>query len=186
MHGDKVTANHAADSEAARRETAELRHQLSGGEASLFGAASDRRKASLAMTLAMHALYPPPITPTQASQYEKWHCESCIPYHGPSIYRTLRVGLRKRKRRINFAQLDDPSLYMNYSQTPSKTFCDHSCYCLFCPWSQGGGGRGSGHHTLCSERRDLQLAERANASEASERSRKRAVVYLKLGTRQTK
>ena len=61
----------------------------------------------------------PPITPTQASQYEKWHCESCIPYHGPSIYRTLRVGLRKRKRRINFAQLDDPSLYMNYSQSSS-------------------------------------------------------------------
>ena len=49
----------------------------------------------------------PPITPQQASEYEKYHCEECIPYHGPSIFKTRRVGLRKRKR-INFVLLNDP------------------------------------------------------------------------------
>ena len=49
----------------------------------------------------------PPITPQQASQYEKYHCEDCIPYHGPSIFKTRRSGLRKRKR-INFVLLNDP------------------------------------------------------------------------------
>jgi len=49
----------------------------------------------------------PPITPQQASQYEKYHCEECIPYHGPSTFKTRRVGLRKRKR-INFVLLNDP------------------------------------------------------------------------------
>ena len=51
-------------------------------------------------------------------------------------------------------------------------------------WLKGGGGGGSGE-TLCSERSELRRAERADASEASESSRRRAVVYLKLGTRQT-
>jgi len=49
----------------------------------------------------------PPITPQQASQYEKYHCEDCIPYHGPSTFKTRRSGLRKRKR-INFVLLNDP------------------------------------------------------------------------------
>ena len=47
-------------------------------------------------------------------------------------------------------------------------------------WEEGSG------QTLCSERSELRRAERADASEASESSRRRAVVYLKLGTRQTK
>ena len=45
--------------------------------------------------------------------------------------------------------------------------------------------KGSGQ-TRCSERSELGLEEGANASEASESSRMRAIVYLKLGTRQTK
>ena len=45
-------------------------------------------------------------------------------------------------------------------------------------WLKGESGQ-----TLCSE---LQQAERADASEASARSRKRAVVYLKLASRQTR
>ena len=49
----------------------------------------------------------PPITPQQASEYEKYHCEECIPYHGPSTLQTRRSGLRKRKR-INFVLLNDP------------------------------------------------------------------------------
>ena len=52
-------------------------------------------------------------------------------------------------------------------------------------WLKGGGGGGSGQ-TVCSERSELRRAKRADASEASESSRRRAVVYLKLGTRQTK
>ena len=43
-----------------------------------------------------------------------------------------------------------------------------------------GGGEGQ---ALCNERSDLQRAERGDASEASESSQKRAVVYLKLGTK---
>ena len=40
--------------------------------------------------------------------------------------------------------------------------------------------------TLCSKRSELWRGERADASEASESSRMRAVVYLKLLTRQIK
>ena len=47
----------------------------------------------------------------------------------------------------------------------------------------GWGGSGQ---ILCSERNELRRAERANASEASESSRMREVVYLKLLIRQTK
>ena len=48
-----------------------------------------------------------------------------------------------------------------------------------------GGREGSGQ-TTCSERGQLQRAERAKASDASQRSRQREVAYLKPGTRQTK
>ena len=40
----------------------------------------------------------PPITPQQADEYEKYHCDECIPYHGPSTLYTRRSGLRMMKR----------------------------------------------------------------------------------------
>ena len=46
--------------------------------------------------------------------------------------------------------------------------------------------RGGSGQTLCSKRSELQRAERADASEASEGPRMRAVVYMKLLTRQPK
>mmetsp|Transcript_37093 Transcript_37093/g.66821 ORF Transcript_37093/g.66821 Transcript_37093/m.66821 type:complete len:549 (-) Transcript_37093:289-1935(-) len=52
----------------------------------------------------------PPLDPITASQYEIWHCEHCIPYHGPSQHRRRRDGLRKRKR-INFVKLNDPGSF---------------------------------------------------------------------------
>ena len=54
-------------------------------------------------------------------------------------------------------------------------------YCFFYSSARGGAGQ-----TLCSERSEVQRAERAKASEASRSLRMRAVVYLKLGTAQTK
>eukprot|EP00571_Detonula_confervacea_P002375 CAMPEP_0172313814 /NCGR_PEP_ID=MMETSP1058-20130122/21029_1 /TAXON_ID=83371 /ORGANISM="Detonula confervacea, Strain CCMP 353" /LENGTH=544 /DNA_ID=CAMNT_0013027527 /DNA_START=10 /DNA_END=1644 /DNA_ORIENTATION=- len=53
----------------------------------------------------------PPLDPNTASQYEIWHCEHCIPYHGPSQHRRRRDGLRKRKR-INFVKLNDPGMIL--------------------------------------------------------------------------
>mmetsp|Transcript_9987 Transcript_9987/g.18191 ORF Transcript_9987/g.18191 Transcript_9987/m.18191 type:complete len:549 (+) Transcript_9987:273-1919(+) len=53
----------------------------------------------------------PPLSSQTASQYETWHCEHCIPYHGPSCLRLRRAGLRKRKR-INFVKLNDPGFFM--------------------------------------------------------------------------
>ena len=50
----------------------------------------------------------PPLTPASASQYETWHCEDCIPYHGPSQHKRSRSGLRQR-RRIDFVKLNDPA-----------------------------------------------------------------------------
>ena len=52
------------------------------------------------------------------------------------------------------------------------------CIVFFC--LRGGGGEGQ---SRCNERSELQ---RADASDASDNSRMRAVVYLKLATRQTK
>ncbi|KAL7524784.1 hypothetical protein ACHAXR_000711, partial [Thalassiosira sp. AJA248-18] len=53
----------------------------------------------------------PPLDPHTASQYELWHCEHCIPYHGPSQHRRRRDGLRKRKR-IDFVKLNDPGIFL--------------------------------------------------------------------------
>ena len=56
---------------------------------------------------------------------------------------------------------------------------------FFILWIQGGE-KGASGQTLCSEWSEQWRAERADACETSESSRKRAVVYLKLLTRQTK
>ena len=69
-------------------------------------------------------------------------------------------------------------MHGNYSDEA----CDHSLsLVLWLIEEEGGSGQ-----TLCSERSELQQAERANASEASESVWMRAVAYLKLLTRQTK
>ena len=60
--------------------------------------------------------------------------------------------------------------------------CDSFLLCLLVLWLTGRGG-GSDPF---SEGSKLQRAERAKASEASHSERMRAVVYLQLGTRQTK
>ena len=76
---------------------------------------------------------------------------------------------------------------------PGEIWDDHQVYLadnviivllLFFEYSQGRGWGSA--QTLCSERSELRRVERADASEASESSRKRAVAYLKLGTRQVK
>lgn len=48
------------------------------------------------------------MSPAEASSYEVWHCDDCIPYHGPSQHKRSRSGLRKR-RRIDFVKLNDPA-----------------------------------------------------------------------------
>lgn len=48
------------------------------------------------------------MSPAAASSYEVWHCDDCIPYHGPSQHKRSRSGLRKR-RRIDFVKLNDPA-----------------------------------------------------------------------------
>ena len=48
------------------------------------------------------------MSPAEASSYETWHCESCVPYHGPPQRKRSRSGLRKR-RRIDFVRLNDPA-----------------------------------------------------------------------------
>ena len=77
-----------------------------------------------------------------------------------------------------------------YTHTCTHTRCvavisDSVSMFLSFLWLEGEGEGVSGQ-TLCSERSELRRTERANASEASESSRMRAVVYLKLLTRQTK
>lgn len=59
-----------------------------------------------------HLLFPP-LNPLTATEYEVWHCEHCIPYHGPSVHRRRRAGLRKR-RRIDFVKLNDPGVLMEH------------------------------------------------------------------------
>lgn len=53
----------------------------------------------------------PPLDSRSASLYEVWHCEECVPYHGPGRMRHRRSGLRKRKR-INFVKLNDPGIFL--------------------------------------------------------------------------
>lgn len=48
------------------------------------------------------------MSPAEASSYEVWHCDDCVPYHGPSQHKRSRSGLRKR-RRIDFVKLNDPA-----------------------------------------------------------------------------
>ena len=47
------------------------------------------------------------LSPAEASSYDIWHCDDCVPYHGPSQHKRSRSGLRKR-RRIDFVKLNDP------------------------------------------------------------------------------
>lgn len=54
----------------------------------------------------------PPLDESTASQYEIWHCEHCIPYHGPSQHHRRRDGLRKRKR-CAYVKLNDPGIFLD-------------------------------------------------------------------------
>ena len=55
-------------------------------------------------------------------------------------------------------------------------------HCFFRSVRLRGGSKGGTRPPLCGERGEVQRAERAKVSEASQSERKRAVVYLKLGT----
>ena len=101
------------------------------------------------------------------------------------MYTYIYTYERVSKVRAPKRQSQHGSFYLASHPLAKDIYSDHFLMILLVLWLKGGGGGGSGQ-TLCSERSELRRAERADASEASESSRMRAVVYLKLLTRQTK